>query len=172
MTEIKKQKKFPHISRIITAANLRRIAPLFVALGIFMIGVANVAAFTKLPELARSLMRNPVDAHELTAVASNIRVESAQRVINEFLLAHGKENIITDVVVAKQKRAVKLAEVTMLIEQFPRYPDAHAYKSILLLEEGQCDHAKKEIQKARELDPNRKKLQEIEREIKESCVSL
>lgn len=172
MASDKKQKIFPHISRMITATNLRRIAPLFVALGIFMIGMANVAAFTKLPELARSLMANPVNGHKLTSVATNIRVQSAQQVLDEFLLAHGKDTIITDVVVAKQKRSVKLAEVTMLIEQFPRYPDAHAYKSILLLAEGKCDQAKKEIQKARELDPNRRKLQEIEREVQKSCRSL
>jgi len=63
----------------------------------------------------------------------------------------------------------RITEINMLIRQYPKYPDAYAYKALLLSGEGQCSQARLAIQKARELDPNRETLQNLEREIETHC---
>ncbi|MCR4328982.1 MAG: hypothetical protein NUV65_00360 [Candidatus Roizmanbacteria bacterium] len=172
MGEKHEYKKFPHIYRTITAhlkKYARPLAPLFIALGIIMIGMANIAAYGRLPNLAKTALANPLDTTTLKTIATNIHEESARQTLSAYVLEHGNEQIVTDAFVQQQARTKKLVEINLLIRQYPKYPDAYAYKALLLTDQGQCDDARVTIQKARLLDPNRKTLQSIEKELELHC---
>ena len=172
MGEKKEHKQFPHISRIITAPlkkYAQSLAPLFIALGIVLIGMANIVAYVRLPKLARAALAHSTDNGVLKTIATNIHTEPARQILSAYLQEHGNERIATDALVEQHVFTKRITEINMLIRQYPKYPDAYAYKALLLSGEGQCSQARLAIQKARELDPNRETLQNLEREIETHC---
>jgi len=172
MGEKHDHKKFPHISRSITALlkkHARKLAPLFIALGIVMIGIANIAAYGKLPKLAKTALVDPMNSATLTQIAAHVHQETAQKLLSMYLLATGNRYIATEAYVAHIKRDKKRAEIDILIREYPQYPDAYAYKALLLAEAEKCDTALLAIQKARKLDPNRNTLQDLEKELETHC---
>lgn len=173
MGEVKKQKQFPHISRFITALKtkktLRSIAPVFVAVGILIIALVNITAFSHLPHEVWNLLTNPNDAPSLLSVASKLKSPTAQKSFLTMLRENNQDEIATNALLIQHNRKKKIEEVRTLLVQFPRYPDAHAYIAVLMLQNEQCVDAAHEINIALTLDPNREELQKLSQTIQKQC---
>lgn len=129
--------------------------------GALLIVLINLLYMTFLPNNLKRLLKNPTDTETLLAVLLQVKDRQARVEFEKLLRDTGQGETLDRAASEKAKIWEKIKATELLLQRYPKYPDGYAYLSLLYEKMGSCDKAGKLINKAIELDRNRKQFVEI-----------
>ncbi len=150
----KHPKKFPQIFRSISASYL-------LLLGALLWLSINVLYMLLLPENLKRLLKEPKDTKALSAVLFRVKDRQLKTELKKLLKEAGQEGVVKNVEQQQTTVWQKIKEGEALLQKYPKYPDGYAYLSLLYEKIADCDRARQLINRAVELDKNRREFVKI-----------
>jgi tetratricopeptide (TPR) repeat protein len=167
--------KFPHFYRFIPAkVNIKSyLSFLFIVLlllGSGFLVLMNIVVSDKTPVYLKQLLQDPTNTKVLQTVLENNQEPALDAYLKNSLKTIGRQDLVNQIEQKNQQNENRMNKLKLLMKSYPQYPDGHAMLAVWYFNQGYCEEAKTEIEKAVKLDPNRPVLQKLESQISRCSI--
>lgn len=128
---------------------------------VFSLLLINLFSLQKIPAYLKMLLENENNNSLIKELITKSKNREVETELKTKLMQLNDYKFLNKTRETRETRETEIQRLKILADKYPQYPDVYAKLALLFLENKNLDEAKKNIDKALTLDPNRKEFVKI-----------